>query len=312
MHRVWALLIAVAVFVGCSSRSDAGLMINLINNGGTAPTTTGTGTLSTVMRAAADVWELAHNKWAFTHTVTLEYRWVNIVTAGVLASHSLLLQTGTPNRETYGMIDFDNSGSSFFLDGTLDTDSLADLIASSSEYSTYTEATQDFDVGAINRQRLFTGAGVDAAGRIDAFSVALHEIGHALGMSSGNWSYQADSWPDNDIDVTGSMPFAGSQIPTNNTGFNPPGGGGFISNAHLNVTNALLFPSISSGTRKLPSAVDILANAQLSQFIDPNLNLDVQPVPEPSSLLLASILGGCGLAFRVRRRRGQVTKSAAA
>jgi hypothetical protein len=311
MHQFRALLIAVTVFLG-GSRSDAGLIITLVDNGGTAPTTTGTGTLTTVMEAAASVWELAFSSTSFTHSLLLEYRWADIGTGGVLAFHQLLAQSGTPNREDYGMLDFDGDGSSsFFLDGTLDTDSLADLIASSSEYSTFTSTSSDYGGGSINHQRSFSGASGDAFGQTDLFTVALHEIGHALGMSSANFSYQGESWPDNDIDVTGSMPFAGSVFGTTNTGTNPPGGPGFVSNAHLSVGSTLLFPSLSTSVRKLPTAVDILANAQLSQFTNPNLDLAaVAAVPEPSSLLLASIIGGCGFAARVRRRRLEKVASA--
>ncbi len=316
MRRAWALLIAVAVFTCQSSRSDAGLIINLVDGGGSAPVTTGTGTLASVMQAASEVWELAFNSPAFTHTLTLTFSWA-VLTAPNLATHSIDVggQGGTPHRETDGTIRFDNDDSAFFLDGTLDTSSLATLsgVASSSEFSGYTEATQNFGGGAINSRRTLSGGTGDAAGQIDAFSVALHEIGHALGMSSANLTYQADSWPDNFVDVAGSMPFVGSQIPTFNTGTSPPGGAGFVSNAHLNVTNALLFPSISSGIRRLPTAVDILANAQLSQFTSPNLDLlEAASVPEPSSLLLASIIGGCGFAFRVRRRRDTAGSKASA
>src|SRR5262245_31857756 len=120
MSRLWIRLTVLVAVVSIACRSDAGLIINLTNNGGTAPTTTGTGTLASVVRAAADVWELAYDGTGFNHTLTLEFRWT-AKSGSTLASHSLLSQSGNPNRETYGMLDFDNDGSSsFFLDGTLD------------------------------------------------------------------------------------------------------------------------------------------------------------------------------------------------
>jgi hypothetical protein len=299
MRRAWFRSIVLAVVVLIPLRIEAGLIINLINNGGTAPTTTGTGTLASVVRAAADVWELAYDDTGFNHTLTLEFRWT-AKSGGTLASHSLLSQSGTPNRETYGMLDFDNDGSSaFFLDGSLDVSSLTTLISSSSEYSTYSTSSSDLGGGSVNVQRTFSGATGDASGRYDLFTVALHEIGHALGISSANVSYITEA-SDGDIDVGGSMPFTGTVIP--------------VSSAHVNVSTTLLYSSLSAGVRKLPSTVDILANAQLSQFSDPNYNLSdgLSAAPEPSSLLLAGIIGGLGLAFRVRRCRSEATASMSA
>lgn len=304
MRRRWiSLIIAVCACAFPASRADAGLIINLFDNGGTAPTTTGTGTLYSIMRAASDVWELAYNGSGFNHTLDLYYGW-GAQSSTTLASHSLFSQGGTPNRETLGLITFDNDGSSaFFLDGTLDVTNLSTLITSSSEYTSgIVTSTSNLGGGAVNVQRTFSGATGAASGRFDAFSIALHEIGHALGIASGNLSYQAESWPDNDIDITGSMPFVGTVIPTTNTA--TPTTNTSTSNAHINISTTLFYPSFSAGTRKLPSAVDILANAQLSQFSSPNYDLSngTTSAPEPSGLLLASIVGGCGLAFGRRRR----------
>ncbi len=301
MRRFLYPLILIAVSCWPTSIS-AGLVINLNDIGGTAPTTTGTGSLYSVMRAASDVWELAYNGTEFNHTLDLAFRWT-AKSGSTLANHVLFGQTG--GRETSGLINFDNDGSSaFFLDGTLDTTNLAALIASSSEFSTYNESSSNLGGGLLNVQRTFSGATGAAAGRIDAFSIALHEIGHALGMDTDNLSYQAESWPDNDVDVTGLLPFAGTVIPTNNSAV-PADFGTSNPHMHTSLSTTLLYSNFSSGTRKLPSAVDILANAQLSQFTDPNYELAsaATGVPEPSAMLLASIVGGMGIAFRFRRRR---------
>ncbi len=304
MRRAGICLIATALLVSCPVDTDAGLIINLAQQGGTAPTTTGTGSLSSVMRAAADVWELAFNSSDFDHTLNLSFRWT-AKSGNTLANHVLFEQTG--GRETFGLINFDNDGSSaFFLDGSLDTSNLAALIASSSEFSGYSES--NLGGGLLNVKRTFSGAKDDAAvGRFDAFSIALHEIGHALGMDTDNLSYQDESWPDNDIDVSELLPFAGIAIPTNNSAVPADIG---TSDPHINLSTTLLYPTFSSGIRRLPSAVDILANAQLSQFSNPNL--DLQSVPEPSGLLLAGIVGGLGIVLRRRRRRLEKSQTTAA
>jgi hypothetical protein len=301
MRCVRTQVAVLLVFVLIPTRINAGLIINLTNNGGSAPTTTGTGTLASVVRAAADVWELAFDDSGFNHTVLLEFRWAALG-GGTLGAHSLLSQAGSPFREDYGMIDFDNDGSSsFFLDGTLDVTSLATLTASSSEFTTFSTSNSDLGGGSMNVQRSFTGATGAAAGRHDLFTVALHEIGHALGLSSGNFSYLGETG-DNDVDVTGGMPFSGATIS--------------VSSAHTSLANTLMFSSLSAGIRKLPTAADIVANAQISQFTDPNHSLSDGlgggAAPEPSSLLLASVLGGVGCALRVRQRRRESGKSASA
>lgn len=236
----------------------------------------GAGTLTSVFNAAADVWESALQD---NHTVTLSFGW-QALSSGTLGVHSLLSQGGSPNRETGGFIRFDSDGTSqFYLD---------DTPHSHSEWTTYTVTQANLGGGTMNVGRVYTGATGLAAGRIDLFSVALHEIGHALGLSSGNSSFTAGNG-DLDVDVTSPRPYNGAQIPT-------------ISGAHLNLSTALMFPSISSGIRRLTSEADIIANAEISQFSQLNLSPLGVAVPEPSTY--AMIGTGIALAaFGMYRRR---------
>jgi len=238
--------LALALVLSAASPGDAQLKILRVNKGGTAPTNAvGGGTLSSVFNAAADWWESAIGD---THTVTIEYSW-GVQTGSTLAAHTLGTQGGSPNRETKGSIVFDNDGSSVWFIDPSPTDHL--------EFTTYTETSQNFGGGSMNKGRVYTGATGNASGRSDLLGVAIHEIGHALGLSGLNTSFITEN-ADGDVDIRSPLPFAGSTIPT-------------ISGAHLNVSTALMYPTIPVSLRRLGATVDILCNAEISKFTNVTL-----------------------------------------
>jgi hypothetical protein len=109
-----------------------------------------------------------------------------------------------PNREITGIILFDNSGSvKFYLDPTPE---------SNEEYRRRTEEYQDLGGGMINVARLYSAPTGEAAGHTDLLSVALHEIGHALGMSAANLSFIQNAQRGT-IRISDALPSAGTIIP---------------------------------------------------------------------------------------------------
>lgn len=294
-----ALVSASAASAGMVPTQGLPLTITRINAGGTGPSNkTGSGNLVTIFNAAADWWELAIGD---THTVAITYSWAGLG-AGTLGQHQLTGQGGTPNRETTATIQFNNAlGISFFLDTSPKFHT---------EYQSFATSSSNLGGGVINTGRVWTATNAlsPAFGAWDLFSVALHEIGHALGLSSANRQYQDESWPDNDIDVLAPRPFAGTVIPTNNTGtgtripWSPP----TSSNAHMRtgvaaIQNTLMVTSISNNIRHWGSALDILAMAELQDFNTLNLNPSFS-IPEPGTFALLGI-GLMGIVVGVRRRR---------
>jgi hypothetical protein len=287
MDRKQAFLGAIVLaflLVAATSASAGTISLTYISSGnsftgdgpaGAAPTTSyGGGSITSIMSAAAAWWEVALPD----ANVSIEYGWQDLA-APNLGVHVLTGQSGSPNRETAGYIRFDNSLSDWFLDSTPGT---------AEEWSTYTESSADLGGGTMNVGRVYTGASGDAAGHYDLFSVALHEIGHALGLSGANTSFSTEN-SDGDIDLGAGLPYAGAAIAT-------------TSGAHLDLANALMYPSIGTGIRRLGSEADILTMVQLSQF--DNFDLSPSAVPLPSAALMGfALIGLLAGGRRVRRLR---------
>ncbi len=246
--KVFEKAAVIAIFMilvnvpGASAQSIVATFLD-----GQAPeNASGGGNLVEIVSEAIRIWESAY---ANPVRLDLYFGWAPVGDAG---THTLLSQGGDPNRETTGMILFDNSGSvSYYLDPTPEFHE---------EYRRRTEEFQDLGGGFINSALIFSGPTGEAVDRIDLLSVALHEIGHALGMSMDNIAFM-EKCADGSLTITEEHDYAGTIIPL---AFN---NSGVTSHFDLDsVTYGSVMGGVNFEERRLPSELDILANAQLSGF----------------------------------------------
>ncbi len=276
--RTWVVL----GWFGCVAAT--GDLIITLTPGSTAsePTAslTGGGSLDSIVGTAADYWEAAFAGSSTSLSMEIVYGWyigAPLTTAGVLAVSEY---EGLGTKKTY--IYFDADGSSlFYMDPTPTTNT---------EWSTFTASSADLGGGTVNTGRVYTGASSAPAGKADMLSVAMHEMGHALGISTG-FSVYASEDSDGDIDIDSPRPLPGTAIG--------------VSGSHLSTSTANMSASIVLGERKMLTGIDILALAEVQGF--DAVTLDPAVVPEPGSLVLTA-LAGLATGYRSWRARRAPTR----
>ena len=266
-HAITSLVIAITICL--AAQPAPALQIVRNQNAGTAPTSiAGGGTLSSALNAAADLWEAAILD---NHTLTVNYSWAPLSSL----AEATVFGSAPFNTAT---LKFDNDNSTnWFLDPT-------PLV--NDEWSTFDYLFEDLGGGLVNTRNKYTGASGSALGRYDLLTVAIHEIGHAVGVIA-HPTPLADP-----TTITAPRPKAGTQIYTTATG-----GGHVDSSHHL---DAVMTPSVPLSQRKLQTDIDILLAAQRSGF--GSVVLNEAHMPEPSTLLLTAIGFFALLAKRDRRR----------
>lgn len=243
-----------------------GLHIHPVFMGGEPPppgSIVGGGNLQAIFEAAAKRWERVFSKgpkW----DITIEYEWAEL-TGVWYGQAKLKAQGGNPIRPTSAFVQFrsgatpDDGAYDWFADPTPEDNSHYDHYES--VVGEVLNGPPDFvPIGEVNIGRVLSTETGPAAGRIDLLTVAMHEIGHALGLDE-NYAGNRAQCPGDGVRITPPRPFAGiffllAQC-THMEGFPP-----------LPLMVTLPTP----GWRNLISAADALAIAQVTSFPRPDVD----------------------------------------
>jgi hypothetical protein len=259
-----ALALALSAMLAASAPAQAGLKIIRTPAGGTGgtppPNLSGGGNIIDIFNQAADYWESAfpdpHQDW----TVELKYTWgafgdVNADNA-LSAQFTLGSAGGTPLRILSGSITFDNSGGTlWFADPNPATNS---AYADVEPYFGLYPLPSALEGIALNNGIWFVHpTNSDAEDHVDLLTIAMHEIGHGLGMLQSAPDFTAPT----EFEITDAVSprYAGLLVFLDSLGIFE----------HL-PSPALMMSRNQPSIRQFPSTLDILSMAQISAYDNPN------------------------------------------